>query len=212
MVGGLESARFGRPPLRAVHARRPPALLRDPELATARMRRVLALAGIEQGARLSFNPMTADAGRSRRRSRPAPSTASRGSGPGATRSRELGAGARAPDRRRRPAGVEPLPRRLLHRARNAGPTDNRRAVEEAAALGTDVLVLVCGPPAHARPAAARAQIAAGIERLLPYAAELGVRLGIEPLHPMLVGERSAIVTLGEANDIVERLATPASAS
>jgi sugar phosphate isomerase/epimerase len=76
--------------------------------------------------------------------------------------------------------------------------DNRRAVDEAAALGAPVLVLVCGPPTDRDLAAARATIASGIERLLPYAAEHGVRLGIEPLHPMMVGERSAIVTLGEA--------------
>jgi sugar phosphate isomerase/epimerase len=83
--------------------------------------------------------------------------------------------------------------------------DNRRAVEEAAALGTDVLVLVCGPPPTRDLAAARATIERGIERLLPYAIEHGVRLGIEPLHPMMIGERSAIVTLGEANDMAERL-------
>jgi len=76
--------------------------------------------------------------------------------------------------------------------------DNRRAVEQAAELGAPVLVLVCGPPAGTDLAAARATIAAGIERLLPFAADHGVRLGIEPLHPMMVGERSAIVTLGEA--------------
>jgi sugar phosphate isomerase/epimerase len=76
--------------------------------------------------------------------------------------------------------------------------DNRRAVEEAAELGAPVLVLVCGPPAGKDLAAARATIAAGIERLLPFAADHGVRLGIEPLHPMMIGERSAIVTLGEA--------------
>jgi sugar phosphate isomerase/epimerase len=76
--------------------------------------------------------------------------------------------------------------------------DNRRAVEEAAELGAPVLVLVCGPPVDGDLAAARATIAAGIERLLPIAADHGVRLGIEPLHPMMVGERSAIVTVGEA--------------
>jgi len=76
--------------------------------------------------------------------------------------------------------------------------DNRRAVEQAAELGAPVLVLVCGPPAGKDLAAARATIAAGIERLLPFAADHGVQLGIEPLHPMMVGERSAIVTLGEA--------------
>ncbi len=76
--------------------------------------------------------------------------------------------------------------------------DNRRAVEEAAAIGAPVLVLVCGPPTTRDLAAARARIAAGIEHLLPYAADHDVRLGIEPLHPMMIGERSAIVTLGEA--------------
>jgi sugar phosphate isomerase/epimerase len=86
--------------------------------------------------------------------------------------------------------------------------DNRRAVEEAAALGTDALVLVCGPPPTKDLPAARALIEAGIEQLLPYANEHGVRLGIEPLHPMMIGERSAIVTLGEALDIAERIGDP----
>ncbi len=37
----------------------------------------------------------------------------------------------------------------------------------------------------------------------------GVTLGIEPLHPMYAAERSVVVTLRQANDIVERLASPA---
>ena len=52
--------------------------------------------------------------------------------------------------------------------------------------------------------AARAQILAGIERLVPHAEEHGVRLAIEPLHPMMISERSAVVTLGEANDLADR--------
>jgi sugar phosphate isomerase/epimerase len=87
--------------------------------------------------------------------------------------------------------------------------DNRRAIEEAAALGAPVLVLVCGPPRDRDLAAARATIATGIERLLPYAAEHGVRLGIEPLHPMMIGERSAIVTLGEALALAREFDDPA---
>ncbi len=87
--------------------------------------------------------------------------------------------------------------------------DNRRAVEEAAALGTDALVLVCGPPATKDLQQARATIEAGIETLLPHALEHGVRLGIEPLHPMMIGERSAITTLGEALDMAERIGDPA---
>jgi sugar phosphate isomerase/epimerase len=86
--------------------------------------------------------------------------------------------------------------------------DNRRAVEEAAALGTDALVLVCGPPTTKDLRAARDLIEAGIERLLPHANEHGVRLGIEPLHPMMIGERSAINTIAGALDICERLDDP----
>jgi sugar phosphate isomerase/epimerase len=93
-------------------------------------------------------------------------------------------------------------------AAEGADADNRRAVEEAAALGTEVLVLVCGPPLTKDLGAARELIEAGIERLLPHANEHGVRLGIEPLHPMMIGERSAIVTLGEALDIAERIGDP----
>jgi sugar phosphate isomerase/epimerase len=86
--------------------------------------------------------------------------------------------------------------------------DNLRAVEEAAALGTDALVLVCGPPQSKDLPLARDVIERGIERLLPHANEHGVRLGIEPLHPMMIGERSAISTLGSALDIAERIGDP----
>ena len=82
--------------------------------------------------------------------------------------------------------------------------DNRQALEEAAALGTDVLVLVCGPAADGDLEAARRTVLEGIERLVPHAAEAGIRLGIEPLHPMMIAERSVVVTLGQANDLAER--------
>ncbi|GHO46726.1 sugar phosphate isomerase/epimerase family protein [Ktedonospora formicarum] len=86
--------------------------------------------------------------------------------------------------------------------------DNRRAIEEAATLGTDTLVLVCGPAADRNLPAARAYVEESIATLLPYAQEYGVRLGIEPLHPMYAGDRSVIVTLGQANGFVRRLAHP----
>jgi sugar phosphate isomerase/epimerase len=86
--------------------------------------------------------------------------------------------------------------------------DNRRAIDEAAALAADVLVLVCGPAPDKNIRAARAMVASAIEQLIPYAAERGVRLGIEPLHPMYAGDRSVITTLSEALDLVERFATP----
>jgi sugar phosphate isomerase/epimerase len=48
----------------------------------------------------------------------------------------------------------------------------------------------------------------GIERVLPCAEQVGVKLGIEPLHPAFAADRSVIVTLRQANDIVERLDSP----
>jgi sugar phosphate isomerase/epimerase len=87
--------------------------------------------------------------------------------------------------------------------RQARHDDNRRALEEAAELGTEVLVLVCGPAPDRDLEAARRMVVEGIERLLPDAERLGVRLGIEALHPVYVGDRSVIVTLGQANSIAE---------
>ncbi len=82
--------------------------------------------------------------------------------------------------------------------------DNRRAIEEAAELGTNVLVLVCGAAPDRDIKQARAMIAQAIADLVPFAAQHGVKLGIEPLHPMFAADRSAIVTLEQANDIAEQ--------
>jgi sugar phosphate isomerase/epimerase len=86
--------------------------------------------------------------------------------------------------------------------------DNRRAVDEAAGLGTDVLVLVCGAAPDRDIDAARRMVEEGIEWVLPYAEQAGVKLGIEPLHPVFAADRSVISTLAQANDIVERLDSP----
>jgi sugar phosphate isomerase/epimerase len=88
--------------------------------------------------------------------------------------------------------------------RRARMDDNRRAVDEAAELGTDTLVLVCGPAPDRDIAAARAMVEEGIAELAPYARERGVKLGIEPLHPMYAAERSVVNTLAQANEIAER--------
>ena len=81
--------------------------------------------------------------------------------------------------------------------------DNRRAVDEAATLGAEVLVLVCGPAPDRDIAAARRMVADGIAELAPYARERGVRLGIEPLHPAFAAERSCITTLREARGLAQ---------
>ncbi|MGW5093442.1 sugar phosphate isomerase/epimerase family protein [Streptomyces nodosus] len=84
--------------------------------------------------------------------------------------------------------------------------DNRAAVEEAAALGTDTLVLVSGGlPAGSKDLhGARERIADALAVLGPYAAEHGVRLAIEPLHPMFASDRCVVSTLTQALDLAER--------
>lgn len=88
--------------------------------------------------------------------------------------------------------------------RRARHADNQRALEEAAELGTNVLVLVCGPAPDRDLDTARRMVGEGIEALLPDAERLGVVLGVEPLHPIYAGDRSVIVTLAQANAIAER--------
>ncbi|MFI7384657.1 sugar phosphate isomerase/epimerase family protein [Streptomyces sp. NPDC049813] len=91
-------------------------------------------------------------------------------------------------------------------ARKAAVEDNKRAVDEAAILGTDVLVLVSGglPAGSHDLAGARERIADGLGELAPYAAAHGVRLAIEPLHPMFASDRCVVSTLGQALDLAER--------
>jgi sugar phosphate isomerase/epimerase len=86
-------------------------------------------------------------------------------------------------------------------------TDNRRAVDEAAALGAQALVLVTGglPSGRTDLPAARRTVTTGIAELAPYAAERGVRLAIEPLHPMFCADRSVVSTLGQALDIADEV-------
>jgi sugar phosphate isomerase/epimerase len=84
--------------------------------------------------------------------------------------------------------------------------DNVAALDEAAALGTDVLVLVPGGlPAGSRDiAGARALIEDGVAALVEPARERGVKLAIEPMHPMFAADRGAVSTLGQALDMAER--------
>jgi sugar phosphate isomerase/epimerase len=49
----------------------------------------------------------------------------------------------------------------------------------------------------------REMVVEGIARLLPYAAQAGIKLGIEPLHPMFAADRSVIVSLSQTNAIIE---------
>ncbi|OLT35056.1 sugar phosphate isomerase [Actinomadura sp. CNU-125] len=80
---------------------------------------------------------------------------------------------------------------------------NRRAIEEAAELGAPVLCLVSGGlPAGSRDLdGALARVADVLAELAPYAGERGVRLAIEPLHPMFCSDRCVVATLAQALDL-----------
>jgi sugar phosphate isomerase/epimerase len=88
-------------------------------------------------------------------------------------------------------------------ARAAAIADNKAAIAEAAALGTDTLVLVSGGlvPGSRDIGLARRLIADAIAELVPVAQDNGVRLGIEALHPVFAADRCVISRLGEATDI-----------
>jgi sugar phosphate isomerase/epimerase len=93
-------------------------------------------------------------------------------------------------------------------ARQAAIEDNRKAIDEAAELGAPLVVLVCGAAPGQSLTESRKQIQDGIAACLPHAAAAGVKLAIEPLHPMYAGDRSAINTLAQANDMAEALNSP----
>ncbi len=92
--------------------------------------------------------------------------------------------------------------------RTAALDDNRRAIAEAQALGAPLIVLVCGAVPGQPLVESRRQILDGIADLLPDCRAAGVKLAIEPLHPMYADNRSAVNTLAQANDMVEQLASP----
>lgn len=102
-------------------------------------------------------------------------------------------------------GMFPQP---TEQARAHAHEDNLRALDEAHTLDADCLVLVCGPAYDRDLAGARAQITDGIAALLDHASAAGIPLAIEPMHPMMAADRSAITSLGEAVDLVERFSSP----
>ena len=91
--------------------------------------------------------------------------------------------------------------------RQAVVDDNRRAVDEALAIGAECLVLVVGglPKGSKDIADARRQVRDGIAELLEYARPNGMPLAIEPLHPMYAADRACVNTMQQANDLCDEL-------
>jgi sugar phosphate isomerase/epimerase len=91
--------------------------------------------------------------------------------------------------------------------RAAAIDDNMRAIDEAAALGAECLVLVCGalPQGSRDIAGARAMVMEGLAAVLPHARAANVPLAIEPLHPMYAADRACVNTLRHALDLCDAL-------
>ncbi|MBX2806540.1 MAG: sugar phosphate isomerase/epimerase [Hyphomicrobiales bacterium] len=85
--------------------------------------------------------------------------------------------------------------------------DNRRAIDEALAIGADCLVLVVGgvPGGSRDIAAGWTQVENGIAAMLEYSRQVGMPLAIEPLHPMYAADRACVNTMRHANDLCDRL-------
>ena len=98
--------------------------------------------------------------------------------------------------------------------RNEARDDNRRAVDEARALGAPCLVLVVGGlPQYSRPGSAaskdigeaRTQVEDAIAELMVYAREAKMPLATEPLHPAYAADRACVNTTKQALDICDAL-------
>lgn len=82
---------------------------------------------------------------------------------------------------------------------------NKVMLDEAAALGADQVVLVVGAVPGMPLQEARKHVTDGIAACLGYAEQVGVRLSIEPLHPMYAGDKSCINRMAEARAVCEQL-------
>lgn len=97
--------------------------------------------------------------------------------------------------------------------RRAALDDNRRAVDEALALGAPLLILVVGglpkdgdgKIVSKDLAGAREMVRDGIGELLEYARPAGMPLAIEPMHPMYAADRACVNTMAQANDLCDEL-------
>lgn len=85
--------------------------------------------------------------------------------------------------------------------------DFRLAIDQAAELGAPVLTIVTGGVAVGTKGVRDSLniVADRVAEVLPHAAACGVRLALEPLHPVYGGDRSCLMTVRDALDLCDRI-------
>ena len=94
------------------------------------------------------------------------------------------------------------------KSRQQAIDDNIRCLDDAAVIGAEMVVFVVGAVPGMDLSEARKQVTEGISNLLDHAKLRGVKLAIEPLHPMYAADRSCINRMAEARKVCEALQNP----
>lgn len=89
--------------------------------------------------------------------------------------------------------------------------DTRAALELSAQLGAPALTFIPGglPQGSVDIHAAQQRVRQSLELLVPDARKTGVRLAVEPLHPLFVEDRSVIASIAAANRLIADLPSDA---
>jgi sugar phosphate isomerase/epimerase len=93
-------------------------------------------------------------------------------------------------------------------AYQAAIDENRRLIETTVALGAGHLVVLSGGLEEGSKDldGARDRALEAIAALVPEARAAGIKLGLEPLHPMICANRAVLCTLEQTNDWCDQLA------
>ena len=86
--------------------------------------------------------------------------------------------------------------------------DTREAIETAARIEADTLIILVGPIGPYASSQAFEVLRRALDEVLPYAQQNGVRLALDPTHPMYRADTSFLMTLAEAVDVCEAFESP----
>jgi sugar phosphate isomerase/epimerase len=93
-------------------------------------------------------------------------------------------------------------------ARQAAIDDNLVCIDEAREIGAEMIVLVVGAVPGLPLEEARGQVLDGLVAIAPRAAAAGVKLAVEPLHPMYAADKSCLNRIGDVRRMLDQLRSP----